>query len=157
MPRPRDVAVNVLGATGLPTEVVSRIVEAAEGNPLYVEQMLSMLVDSGALRQEDGRWVRAESYGEIAIPPTIKALIEARLGQLRREERAAIEPASVIGMQFDAPAVASLAPEPIRPTIDNHLAALTRSSSFMPSIRWTPTRSTASTTTWCATPSTVGS
>jgi predicted ATPase len=81
------VAHNLLGATGLPAEVVERIVEAAEGNPLYVEQMLSMLVDSGALRQEDGRWIRAESYGEIAIPPTIKALIEGRLGQLRREER----------------------------------------------------------------------
>ena len=121
-----QVAVNLLGATGLPAEVVSRIVEAAEGNPLYVEQMLSMLVDSGALRQEEGRWVRAESYGEIAIPPTIKALIEGRLGQLRREERAAIEPASVIGMQFAASAVASLAPEPVRPTIDDHLAALTR-------------------------------
>ena len=79
------VAINLLGATGLPADVVARIVEAAEGNPLYVEQMLSMLVDSGALRQEDGRWVRAESYGEIAIPPTIKALIEGRLGQLRRE------------------------------------------------------------------------
>jgi len=120
------LAVNVLGATGLPAGLTSRIVEAAEGNPLYVEQMLSMLVDSGALRQEEGRWVRAESHGEIAIPPTIKALIEGRLGQLRREERAAIEPASVIGMQFDAAAVASLAPDPIRPTIDNQLAALTR-------------------------------
>ena len=76
------------------------------------------------MRQEDGRWVRAESYGEITIPPTIKALIEGRLGQLRREERAAIEPASVIGLQFAAPAVASLAPEPIRPAIESHLLAL---------------------------------
>ncbi|MGZ5797467.1 MAG: AAA family ATPase, partial [Caldimonas sp.] len=120
------VASNLLGATGLPADVVARIVEAAEGNPLYVEQMLSMLVDSGALRQEDGRWIRAESYGEIAIPPTIKALIEGRLGQLRREERAAIEPASVIGLQFAAPAVASLAPEPFRPAIEGQLLALTR-------------------------------
>ena len=120
------VAINLLGATGLPADVVARIVEAAEGNPLYVEQMLSMLVDSGALRQEDGRWVRAESYGEIAIPPTIKALIEGRLGQLRREERAAIEPASVIGMQFAAPAVTSLAPEAVRPAMDGHLLTLTR-------------------------------
>jgi class 3 adenylate cyclase/tetratricopeptide (TPR) repeat protein len=119
------VAVNLLGATGIPADVVSRIVEAAEGNPLYVEQMLSMLIDSGALRQEDGRWVRSESYGEITIPPTIKALIEGRLGQLHREERAAIEPASVIGLQFAAPAVASLAPEPIRPAIESHLLALT--------------------------------
>ena len=119
------VAVNLLGATGLPAEVVARIVEAAEGNPLYVEQMLAMLVDSGALRQEDGRWIRAESYGEIAIPPTIKALIEGRLGQLRREERGVIEPASVIGLQFVAPAVASLTPEPVRASVDGHLLALT--------------------------------
>jgi len=119
------VALNLLGATGLPADVVARIVEAAEGNPLYVEQMLSMLVDSGALRQEDGRWIRAESYGEIEIPPTIKALIEGRLGQLRREERAAIEPASVIGLQFAAPAVASLAPENFRSAIEGHLLALT--------------------------------
>jgi len=120
------VALNLLGATGLPAEVVTRIVEAAEGNPLYVEQMLSMLVDSGALRQEDGHWIRDESYGEITIPPTIKALIEGRLGQLRREERAAIEPASVIGMQFAAPAVTSLAPEAVRPSMDGHLLTLTR-------------------------------
>ncbi|HEY2189293.1 MAG TPA: AAA family ATPase, partial [Caldimonas sp.] len=119
------VAVNLLGATGLPADVVTRIVEAAEGNPLYVEQMLSMLVDSGALRQENGHWVRAESYGEITIPPTIKALIEGRLGQLRREERAAIEPASVIGLQFAAPAVASLTPEAVRPGVEGHLLALT--------------------------------
>ena len=119
------VAINLLGATGLPADVVARIVEAAEGNPLYIEQMLSMLVDSGALRQEDGRWIRAESYGEIAIPPTIKALIEGRLGQLRREERAAVEPASVIGMQFAAPAVARLAPETFRSAIEGHLLALT--------------------------------
>jgi class 3 adenylate cyclase/tetratricopeptide (TPR) repeat protein len=120
------VALNLLGATGLPADVVGRIVEAAEGNPLYVEQMLSMLVDSGALRQEDGHWIRAENYGEIAIPPTIKALIEGRLGQLRREERAAIEPASVIGMQFAAPAVTSLVAEPVRSAIEGHLLALTR-------------------------------
>ena len=120
-----QVAVNLLGATGLPADVVRRIVEAAEGNPLYVEQMLSMLVDSGALRQEGGRWIRAENYGEITIPPTIKALIEGRLGQLRREERAAIEPASVIGLQFAAPAVVSLAPEPVRASVEGNLLALT--------------------------------
>ena len=45
-----DVAANLLGATGLAADVVARIVDAAEGNPLYVEQMLSMLVESKALR-----------------------------------------------------------------------------------------------------------
>ncbi|MEO6745220.1 MAG: AAA family ATPase [Caldimonas sp.] len=120
------IAENLLGTTGLPPDIVKRIVDAAEGNPLYIEQILSMLVDSKALRQEDGHWMRGESYGEIAIPPTIKALLEARLGQLGREERTAIEPASVIGLQFAVPAVASLAPEQIRPDIGRHLSALAR-------------------------------
>ncbi len=44
-----QVVRNLLGAAGLPDALVKRIVAAAEGNPLYVEQMLSMLVDSGAV------------------------------------------------------------------------------------------------------------
>ena len=62
--------------------VVRRIVDAAEGNPLYVEQMLAMLIDTGAVRQEGGQWVSVRAQAEIAVPPTIQALLEARLGQL---------------------------------------------------------------------------
>jgi len=121
-----DVAANMLGSTGLAPDVVARIVTAAEGNPLYVEQILSMLVESKALEERDGRWVRTDDQGELAIPPTIKALLEARLGQLGVEERTAIEPASVIGLQFPSPAVASMTPERFRASIDTHLKALTR-------------------------------
>ena len=60
------------------------------------------------------------------MPPTIKALLEARIGQLRVEERTAIEPASVIGLQFPVPAVASMTPEQFRPAVENHLIALTK-------------------------------
>ncbi|HSV69019.1 MAG TPA: adenylate/guanylate cyclase domain-containing protein [Methylibium sp.] len=121
-----DVTRNLFGAAGLPDDIVVRIVEAAEGNPLYLEQMLSMLVDAGTLRLADGRWVRADGGGDIVIPPTIKALIEARLGRLGREERSTIDPASVIGLEFPAPAVLSLAPEAVRPGIDQHLGSLSR-------------------------------
>ena len=61
------IADNLLGATGLPADVVARIVAAAEGNPLYVEQMLSMLVDSKALEQRDGRWVRPAGYRDVVV------------------------------------------------------------------------------------------
>ena len=62
-----------------------RIVAAAEGNPLYVEQILSMLVESKALRAATtGAGCAPTTTREIAIPPTIKALLEARLGQLAR-------------------------------------------------------------------------
>jgi len=121
-----QIVANLLGTAGLSDDVVAKIVGAAEGNPLYVEQMLSMLIDSGALRQEDGRWVRADAEAEIVVPPTIHALLEARLDKLGREERAAVEPASVIGLEFPQSAVASLAAEAVRPTLDKHLTTLTR-------------------------------
>lgn len=119
-----DVARNLFGAAGLPDDIVVRIVEAAEGNPLYLEQMLSMLVDTGAIRLDGDRWVRAETDGDIVIPPTIKALIEARLGRLGREERSTIDPASVIGMEFPAPAVVTLAHEAVRASVPGHLGSL---------------------------------
>jgi len=120
------VAENLLGAT-FPADVTARIVAAAEGNPLYVEQILAMLVDTQAIeKQDDGQWVRGKNYGDIDIPPTIKALLEARLGQLGRNERYAIEPASVIGLQFPVSAVASLEPEVARTGIDEQIATLTR-------------------------------
>jgi class 3 adenylate cyclase/tetratricopeptide (TPR) repeat protein len=119
-----SVAHNVLGQSGLPPEVVTRIVKAAEGNPLYVEQTLSMLVESQVLQLRDGRWALAKDQAEITVPPSIKALLEARIGQLRADERGAIEPASVVGLQFPVPAVASMAPERLRPTVEQQLIAL---------------------------------
>jgi len=121
-----QVVGNLLGSSGLATEVVDRIVAAAEGNPLYVEQMLSMLLDSGALRREGGQWVRAEDYGEITVPPTIKALLEARLDSLARADRATVEPASVIGLEFERPAIEALVPDAVRPEIGKHLDTLAR-------------------------------
>jgi class 3 adenylate cyclase/tetratricopeptide (TPR) repeat protein len=121
-----QVVANLLGSAGLPAEVVERIVAAAEGNPLYVEQMLSMLIDSQALKRVGDAWVRAESYGEIDVPPTIRALLEARLDNLARADRATVEPAAVIGQEFERSAIEALAPEAVRPKIAEHLDTLAR-------------------------------
>jgi class 3 adenylate cyclase/tetratricopeptide (TPR) repeat protein len=121
-----EVVGNLLGSAGLSPDVVERIVVAAEGNPLYVEQMLSMLIDSGALRREGAQWIRAEGYGDITVPPTIKALLEARLDGLARADRATVEPASVIGVEFERPAIEALAPDAVRPEIGKHLDTLAR-------------------------------
>jgi class 3 adenylate cyclase/tetratricopeptide (TPR) repeat protein len=117
---------NLLGSAGLPESFIKRVVDAAEGNPLYVEQMLSMLVDSGVVKQEDGKWAAAQTEGDITIPPTIQALLEARLDKLERGERAAAEPASVIGLEFQQPAVESLASPAVRELIDDKLQSLSR-------------------------------
>jgi class 3 adenylate cyclase/tetratricopeptide (TPR) repeat protein len=120
------VVENLLGSSGLPADVVARIVAAAEGNPLFIEQMLSMLLDADVLREVDGHWVRGEGGDAVAVPPTIHALLEARLDKLGREERVAVEPAAVIGLEFAQPALESLAPEAIRPMMSTHLSSLAR-------------------------------
>ncbi len=127
-----QVVANLLGATGLPKALVTRIVDAAEGNPLYVEQMLAMLIDTGAVRQEEGQWVAVYGQASIAVPPTIQALLEARLDNLQRPERAAAEPAAVIGLEFPQSAVQALAPPSLRSGIEIQLTALSRKHFIRP-------------------------
>lgn len=122
----RQLVVQLLGDAQLRDEVMRRIVNAAEGNPLYAEQMLSMLIDNGALRREGGQWLPSAGEAEIVVPPTIQALLEARLDALARPERATVEPASVIGLEFPQSAVESLAPAPLQPDVPSHLGSLTR-------------------------------
>ena len=121
-----QVVTNLLGSAGLSSRFIQKVVDAAEGNPLYVEQMLSMLVDSGIVRQQNGQWVATKADAEITIPPTIQALLEARLDKLDRGERAAAEPASVIGLEFQRTAVQALAPTQVRDVIDEKLQSLSR-------------------------------
>ena len=121
-----QIVSNLLGATGISADVRAQIVRAAEGNPLYVEQMLSMLIDSGQLRLADGRWEPVSDVAEIAVPPSIHALLAARLDQLSREERAVVEPASVVGAEFEQAAVEELAPDAVRPQVPAHLDTMAR-------------------------------
>ena len=101
---------NLVGETELAAEVQSRIAEAAEGNPLFVEEMFSMLVEDGLLVQEDGRWAATRDLGRVPVPPTIQALLAARLDQLDPEERATIEAAAVEGQVFHQGSIATLTP-----------------------------------------------
>src|SRR6266540_3912188 len=114
---------NVLGA-GLVPEVSRRIVDAAEGNPLFVEQLLSMLIDDGVLQPVDGGWEAEWGLSDLSVPPTINALLAARLDQLSREQRAVIEPASVIGHVFDQSALAAIVEEQVRSDLESHLSTL---------------------------------
>jgi class 3 adenylate cyclase len=73
-----------------------RIARAAEGNPLFLEEMLAMVAQNG--------------NGDLAVPPTIQALLAARLDRLPAEERTAVECAAVQGQEFRSDALATLVP-----------------------------------------------
>jgi class 3 adenylate cyclase/tetratricopeptide (TPR) repeat protein len=126
------VADHLLGGAGLAEDVRARVVAAAEGNPLFVEQLLSMLVDEGLVRYEDGAWRATEEIERVSVPPTIHALLAARLDHLALEERAVIEPAAVIGQVFRQDAVAYLAPDHVRPEVGARLASLADKQFVLP-------------------------
>jgi class 3 adenylate cyclase/tetratricopeptide (TPR) repeat protein len=110
---------SLLGTRTLAEDVRRRIVVTAEGNPLFVEQMVAMLGEDGA-------------NGEVPVPPTIQALIAARLDRLPTDEREVAERASVIGKEFDRAALAALAPEPLRPALATCLLGLVRKELIRP-------------------------
>ncbi|HEU4943277.1 MAG TPA: hypothetical protein VFT18_08410, partial [Gaiellaceae bacterium] len=91
-----ELVENLLRAQ-LDSGMKERIATAAEGNPLYVEEMLAMLAESGD--------------AEIAIPPTIQALLASRLDRLAPDERTAVECAAVQGQEYRHDALVHLVPD----------------------------------------------
>jgi tetratricopeptide (TPR) repeat protein len=121
-----ELVVGLLGRADLDATVRLRIAEAADGNPLFVEELLGMLIDDGSLVRDDGTWSAARDMRSIAVPPTIQALLAARLDRLERPERSVIECGAVEGKVFHAGAVAALVPDPLRDTVPSHLLGLQR-------------------------------
>ena len=108
---------NLLGGSLLSSSVRDRITAAAEGIPLFVEEMLSMLIDSGRLRRADGQWQVVDELAGIEVPPTIRALLAARIDALAADERRIVEAAAVVGKAFGQRAVTALAPAELRPRV----------------------------------------
>jgi len=121
-----DLVASLLGRADLPAAFRTHISLAAEGNPLFVEELLAKLIDDGFLVHSADGWAAPGDLRQLALPPTIQALLAARLDGLGTEERTVIERASVEGKIFHRGAVIALAPEQIRPQVRDRLASLMR-------------------------------
>jgi class 3 adenylate cyclase/tetratricopeptide (TPR) repeat protein len=117
---------------GAPPPLAERIWKATEGNPLHAEEMVRMLIEEGALKRSDGHWVPARNLDEMAPPPTVQALIAARLDRLDPDERTVLESAAVIGRHFPWSGVYGLAEEPLRNDVAAMLQALARKKMIVP-------------------------
>jgi class 3 adenylate cyclase/tetratricopeptide (TPR) repeat protein len=123
---------NLLGRITDGEAVRARIADAAEGNPLFVEELVAMLVDDGVLVRDGESWRASADLAETPIPPTISALLAARLDRLAEQERSVIERASVVGKIFYRTAVAELSPSDRRPAVAPSLMALVRKELIRP-------------------------
>jgi class 3 adenylate cyclase/tetratricopeptide (TPR) repeat protein len=115
---------NLLGGAPLAEEDRARIGEVAEGNPLFVEETLRMLIDEGMLQRRNGNLSLTADLATLTIPPTIQALLATRIDMLDEAERAVIERASVIGRAFWWGAVSELIPEEQRDRVGTSLQSL---------------------------------
>ena len=105
-----DALLDGLGGTVLESDQRARIVETAEGNPLFLEQLLALALEGG--------------LAERPLPETIQALLAARLDRLGPGERAVLERGAVVGKEFAADDVVALLDPEAAPTADTHLRTL---------------------------------
>ena len=123
---------NLLGESDLPDPIRGYIVDASGGNPLFVEELLTTLVERNVLQRHAGRWTTTESL--IPIPPSIQALLAARIDRLPDDERLVLELASVEGKLFTREVVGSLAPDDVAPEVDVLLDRLVRKELVRPRV-----------------------
>jgi len=123
---------NLVEKADFPPGVSLKIIEAAGGNPFFVEEMLFMLIEDGLLVRRRGRWTVAGDLDAVRVPPTIEALLATRLDQLDTAERAVIERAAIIGKIFYEPAIVELTPEVLRPRVRDALRSLVRKELIRP-------------------------
>ena len=105
-----------IGGRELDPEVCERILRAAGGNPLFVEEMAAM--------------VQEADDGEVEVPPTLQALLASRLDQLDAPERSVLERGAIEGEVFHHSVVQALTPE--EPRLTSQLTALVRKELIRP-------------------------
>ncbi len=127
-----QLVANLLGQAELVDEARVRITEAAEGNPLFVEEMLGILIDDGLLVRRNNHWSATADLSSVSVPPNIQALLSARLDRLDDEERSVIERASIEGKVFHLGGVSTLLPEDRRASLTRHLSMLVRRELIRP-------------------------
>lgn len=110
----------LLDALGTSGDARERIADAAGGNPLYAEQMAAMVAEGD------------DADALLEVPPTIQALLAARLDRLSPEEHAVIDRAAVCGKEFWRDAVVALMPEEERDAVGHVLISLVRKDLIKP-------------------------
>jgi predicted ATPase len=96
----RQLVANLLEVEALPDQVRASVLEKAEGNPFFVEEVIRMLIDRGTIIRAGDRWVMDKEVHAGDIPDTLQGLLLARIDRLPDDAKYALRVAAVIGRQF---------------------------------------------------------
>ena len=97
----------LLGEQRLPRDARAALLAGAEGNPLYAQEFVRMLVDRGILVERDGQWVLEETR-DLPVPDSVLGIIASRLDAVPPEDRDVMQAAAVVGRAFWLGAVAEV-------------------------------------------------
>jgi class 3 adenylate cyclase/tetratricopeptide (TPR) repeat protein len=107
----QELLTNLVSADDWPTGMREMILGRAEGNPLYLEELLRALIDDRILSQDvEGRWRLAAQVGHIRVPDTLQGVIMTRLDRLEETSRWTAQVASVIGRTFSVDLLRRIVP-----------------------------------------------
>ena len=136
-PLPREHVRTLLEnlAGPLDPDAADAVGRATGGNPLFLEEMLRMLVEDGVLVERDGRLEPIEAVDSLRVPDTVQAVLAARLDRLGEDELAILQRASVIGQVFWWGAMADLSPPEDVGEVAGRLQALVRKGLIKPDAR----------------------
>ena len=130
----RALVGDLLGAWHIADDVHTYVAESAEGNPLFLEETLEMLIDDGHLQRDGDGWHATGGLRAVRLPPTIQAVLAARLDSLEPDERVVIERAAVVGHVFEWSAVAELSQPNLKDRLATLLQALVRRGLVCPAV-----------------------
>ena len=91
---------SLLGEGQVPPDVRERVLASAEGNPFYLEEMLTMLIEEGALERQNGGWSSTARLADVSIPDSVHGVIAARIDLLDEDAREGLRRCSVVGRVF---------------------------------------------------------
>jgi len=97
-----DLLDDLLGTDASLAGVARRIRETAGGNPLFLEEVVRSLVESGALEGERGAYRATRAVDEIEVPGSVQSVLAERLDRLPEAERATLEAAAIVGPRVPA-------------------------------------------------------
>ena len=96
----QQLVANLLSNATMPAAARNLIFQKAEGNPFFVEEIIRMLIERGALVQRDGMWIAQGKIAAAEIPDNLQSLLLARIDRLPEDVKRVLRVASVIGRQF---------------------------------------------------------
>ena len=90
----------LLSIEDLPAAVHGHILERAEGNPFFLEEIIRKLIDEGRIERAGDRWRAASGIDDVVVPDTVQAVLAARIDLLGPKEKRALQSAAVVGRVF---------------------------------------------------------